>query len=54
MKSLKAYNTTIVAAFGYKHHQITPSNHAFQTNNKESNKDVSRGCSTITAGSRVA
>ena len=30
-----------VATFGHKHHQITPSNHAFQANSNESNEGVS-------------
>ena len=30
-----------VATFGHKHHQITPSNHAFQMNSKISDKGVS-------------
>ena len=30
-----------VATFGHKHHQITPSNHASQTNSNEFNKGVS-------------
>ena len=31
----------VVTAFDHTHHQITPSNHVFETNRKESSKVVS-------------